>query len=245
MPNPSLQAQQGRCRQEKILGDVLKRAVIVFSGGIDSACAVSFLKSEYELYGITFSYGQKANREISAAKFFAKRLGLKQHRIIDIGFMKELYGDSNVLTSAKREIPSKFEYSIVVPIRNAVFLSIASAWAFTLGASLVVYGAHTGDKRYPDCRPAFAKKLEGAFNQGEIDGIDSKLRKRIEIWSPYREGLSKKDLLRAGMKILGDSVFKTWSCYSNKRYHCGVCESCNNRKIAFQNAGITDKTRYL
>ena len=60
--------------------------------------------------------------------------------------MKELYGDSNVLTSSKRKIPSKFDYSIVVPIRNAVFLSIASAWAFTLNASLVVYGAHTGDK---------------------------------------------------------------------------------------------------
>jgi 7-cyano-7-deazaguanine synthase len=159
--------------------------------------------------------------------------------------MKELYGDSNVLTSTKRKIPSKFEYSIVVPIRNAVFLSVASAWAFTLNASLVVYGAHTGDKHYPDCRPTFAKKLEAAFNQGEIDGINSGLRKSIEIWSPYRKGLSKKDLLKAGVKVLGDSIFKTWSCYSNKKYHCGVCESCNNRKIAFQKAGIIDKTKYL
>jgi 7-cyano-7-deazaguanine synthase len=108
-----------------------------------------------------------------------------------------------------------------------------------------VYGAHTGDKHYPDCRPTFAKKLEAAFNQGEIDGINSGLRKSIEIWSPYRKGLSKKDLLKAGVKVLGDSIFKTWSCYSNKKYHCGVCESCNNRKIAFQKAGIIDKTKYL
>ncbi len=223
----------------------MKRAVIVFSGGVDSVCAVSYLKSKYELHGITFSYGQKADNEIAAAKFFAKKLGLKQHKIIDISFMKDLYGNSNVLTSSKRKIPSKFEYSIVVPIRNAVFLSIASAWAFTLNASLVVYGAHTGDKYYPDCRPNFAKKLETAFNQGEIDGIESKLRKSIEIWSPYRKGLSKSDLLRSGMKILGDSIFKTWSCYSNKKYHCGVCESCNNRKIAFQKADIIDKTKYL
>ena len=223
----------------------MKKAVIVFSGGIDSVCAVSYLKSKYELYGITFSYGQKANSEIAAAKSFAKKLRLKEHRIIDIGFMKELYGNSNVLTSSKRKIPSKFEYSIVVPIRNAVFLSIASAWAFTLNASLVVYGAHTGDKHYPDCRPAFAKKLETAFNQGEIDGIKSNLRKNIEIWSPYRKGLSKSDLLKAGIRVLGDSIFKTWSCYSNKKYHCGVCESCNNRKIAFEKAGITDKTKYL
>ena len=117
--------------------------------------------------------------------------------------------------------------------------------AFTLNASMVAYGAHTGDQNYPDCRPNFAKKLETAFNQGEIDGIKSKLRKEIEIWSPYRQGLSKSDLLKSGMKILGDSIFKTWSCYSNKKYHCGMCESCNNRKIAFVKAGITDKTKYL
>jgi 7-cyano-7-deazaguanine synthase len=159
--------------------------------------------------------------------------------------MKKLYGDSNVLTSSKGEIPSEFDYSIVVPIRNAVFLSVASAWAFTLNASLVAYGAHTGDKHYPDCRPAFAKKLESAFNQGEIDGIDSGLRKNIKIWSPYREGLSKSDLLKIGFKTLGDSIFKTWSCYSSKKDHCGNCESCNNRKLAFQKAGITDKTTYL
>ena len=223
----------------------MKKAVVVFSGGIDSICAASFLKSSYDLYGITFSYGQKANMEIAAAKSFAKRLGLKQHKIIDIGFMKDLYGNSNVLTSTKRSIPSKFEYSIVVPIRNAVFLSIASAWAFTLNASLVVYGAHTGDKQYPDCRPSFAKKLESAFNQGEIDGINLKLRKNIKIWSPYREGLSKSDLLKSGTDSLGSAIFKTWSCYSNKKDHCGVCESCNNRKSAFKEANIIDKTKYL
>ncbi|MBT3924762.1 MAG: 7-cyano-7-deazaguanine synthase [Nitrosopumilus sp.] len=223
----------------------MKKAVIVFSGGVDSVCAVSYLKSKYELYGITFSYGQKASMEIAAAKSFAKKLGLKEHKIIDIGFMKNLYGNSNVLTSSKRKIPTKFEYSIVVPIRNAVFLSIASAWAFTLNASLVAYGAHTGDTNYPDCRPKFAKKLENAFNEGEIDGINSKLRKSIEIWSPYRKGLSKSDLLKTGIKNLGDSIFKTWSCYSNKKYHCGLCESCNNRKIAFKEAKIKDKTKYL
>lgn len=223
----------------------MKKAVIVFSGGIDSVCTVSFLKSKYDLYGITFAYGQKASMEIIAAKSFAKKLGLKEHKIIDISFMKNLYGDSNVLTSSKRKIPSGFEYSIVVPIRNAVFLSIASAWAFTLNAGLVAYGAHTGDKHYPDCRPMFAKKLESAFNQGEIDGIDSKLRQKIKIWSPYRQGLSKSDLLKSGIKVLGDSIFKTWSCYANKKFHCGVCESCNNRKDAFEQAGITDKTRYL
>ena len=223
----------------------MKKAVIVFSGGVDSVCTASFLKSKYELYGISFSYGQKADKEIDSAKSFAKKLGLKEHKIVDISFMKKLYGDSNVLTSKKRKIPNKFEYSIVVPIRNAVFLSIASAWAYTLNASLVAYGAHTGDRHYPDCRPKFSKKLESAFNQGEIDGINSGLRKDIKIWSPYREGLSKSDLLKTGVKNLGNTIFNTWSCYASKKFHCGVCESCNNRKAAFEKAGIKDETKYL
>lgn len=223
----------------------MKKAVVVFSGGIDSVCATSILKSKYDLYGISFSYGQKANKEIETAKKFAKKLGLKDHKIIDISFMKNLYGNSNALTSKKREIPSKFDYSIVVPIRNAVFLSITSAWAYSLNASIVAYGAHTGDKHYPDCRPVFARKLESAFNTGELDGINSGLRNKIEIWSPYREGLSKSDLLKIGFKGLRDAIFKTWSCYSNKEFHCGICESCQNRKAAFLKAKITDKTNYL
>jgi len=218
---------------------------MVYSGGIDSVCSSSYLKSKYELYGISFSYGQKASREIFAAKTFAKKLGFKKHKIVDINFMKQLYGDSNVLTSSKRKIPSKFDYSIVVPIRNAIFLSIASAWAFTLNASLVAYGAHTGDKNYPDCRPIFAKKIESAFNQGEIDGVNIGLRKKIKIWSPYIESLSKSDLLKIGYYNLGESIFQTWSCYLNKKFHCGSCESCNNRKMAFDKSGIIDKTKYL
>lgn len=223
----------------------MKKAIIVFSGGIDSVCSCAFLMKKYQLYGISFSYGQRANHEISVAKKFAKIIGLKEHRVIDISFMKELYGKTNVLTDSRRKIPKKFEYSIVVPIRNAVFLSIASAWAYTLNASLVAYGAHTEDKHYPDCRPVFSEKLQAAFNQGEIDGIRSGKRKKIEIWSPYKEGLSKSALLKTGYERFGDLIFKAWSCYSDKKYHCGRCESCNNRKNAFDDAGIIDKTKYL
>jgi len=223
----------------------MKKAVIVFSGGIDSVSTCTYLKSKYELYGISFLYGQKANQEIKKAKAFAKILRLKEHKIVNISFMKELYGNTNVLTDSKKKIPSKFNYSIVVPIRNGIFLSIATAWAFSINASLVAYGAHTGDKNYPDCRPIFSKKLESSFNQGEIDGIKSKIRKKIEIWSPYKAKLSKKQLLKKGYSVLGDSIFNSWSCYKNGKVQCGKCESCNNRKAAFLEADIEDKTLYL
>lgn len=223
----------------------MKKAVVVFSGGIDSVCTCAYLKSKYDLYGISFSYGQRANKEIKIAKTFSKILGLKEHKIIDISFMKNLYGETNVLTSSKDMIPHKFDYSIVVPIRNAIFLSIATAWAFTLNASLIAYGAHKGDKNYPDCRPSFSKKLEQALNEGELDGIKLGIRKKIAIWSPFRSGLTKSELLKKGSRVLGDKIFNTWSCYDNKKLHCGTCESCNNRKAAFIKAKLHDKTKYL
>jgi len=223
----------------------LKKAVVVFSGGIDSVCTCAYLKSKYDLYGISFSYGQRANKEMKIAKTFSKILGLKEHKIIDISFMKNLYGETNVLTSSKDMIPHKFDYSIVVPIRNAIFLSIATAWAFTLNASLIAYGAHKGDKNYPDCRPSFSKKIERALNEGELDGIKLGIRKKVTIWSPFREGLTKSELLKKGSRVLGDKIFNTWSCYDNKKFHCGICESCNNRKAAFIQAKLHDKTKYL
>lgn len=219
--------------------------MVVFSGGLDSVCMCAYLKSKYDLYGITFAYGQRASKELKTAKSLAKSLKLKKHKIVDISFMKDLYGKTNVLTSTTRPIPQKFNYSIVVPIRNAVFLSIASAWAFTLNASLVAYGAHRGDVFYPDCRPSFSKKMELALNQGEIDGIKNGIRKKLRIWTPFDESLSKSELLKRGHEIVGDLLFRTWSCYSNTKLHCGRCESCNNRKAAFVKAKILDKTRYL
>lgn len=223
----------------------MTNAVMVFSGGMDSVCYASEMSKKYDLYGITFSYGQKANQEIKAAKILARKIGLKKHRIVDMGFMKSLYGNTNALTSSKKKIPDKFEYSIVVPIRNAVFLTIAAAWAYTIDATIVAYGAHAGDSHYPDCRPIFAKKIQNALNQGEIDGIKNGIRREISIRSPFIEGYSKRDLIRMGYKNLKNDIFKTWSCYASKDTHCGMCESCNNRKAAFEMLNITDRTKYL
>ncbi len=220
------------------------KAIIVFSGGLDSVCTAAYLQKKYQLYGITFAYGQKADQEVVIARRFSKLLKFSDHKIIDIRFMKELYEKTNALTSSEIKIPSDFDYSVVVPIRNAIFLCVASAWAFSKKAILVAYGAHKGDKRYPDCRPTFARLLSQALNAGEMDGINLGIRKRIKIWSPFTDNLSKSDLVKIGYKRLGENIFRTWSCYSSAKIHCGKCESCNNRKMAFHRADIIDKTKY-
>ena len=220
------------------------KAVVVFSGGIDSVCTAAGLADRYELYGITFSYGQRAGPEIAAARRFACMLKMVEHRVVDVGFMEGLYGSSNALTDPNAPMPSSFEYSIVVPVRNAVFISVAAAWAYSIGAELVAYGAHTGDVSYPDCRPAFARAMEEALNLGEADGIRDGLRRRIKVWSPYQDGASKDALLRAGLESMGEAIYDAWSCYIDGEVHCGVCESCRNRMAAFAEAGITDKTVY-
>lgn len=164
--------------------------------------------------------------------------------------MKELYSNSNVLTDSKQLLPASFDFSIVVLIRNVVFITIASAWAMSLNASVVAYGAHVGDNHYPDCRPEFIKSVTSVLNLAERDGIQLGVRRKITIWAPVLQGMSKSQLLKIGYSILRDEVFDTWSCYSNGTkirgiyLHCGRCESCINRKFAIRSAGIEDRTQY-
>jgi 7-cyano-7-deazaguanine synthase len=211
------------------------RAVVcIVSGGLDSICTAAYLTREkgYDLYMLTYIYGQRAKKEVQQAREFSKVLKAKDYRVIDISFMKNLYGRTNALTDSKQHLPKNFDYSIVVPIRNAIFITIATAWAMSIKANLVAYGAHSGDSHYPD-------------------GIISGLRHKITVWSPAMDGMDKSKLLSVGYKIMGDEIFKTWSCYSEgvkststNILHCGICESCINRKIAISKAGIKDKTHY-
>lgn len=254
--------------------DMSKKAVCIFSGGLDSTCTLAYVKHNgYQVYALTFNYGQMSKQEINTAESLAGIIGVKEHKIIDISFMRELYKESrNVLTYSNNSvdyssrsnsnyavtnIPSTFDYSIVVPIRNAVFISIASAYAFSINATLVAYGAHKDDSmNYPDCRVEFISSIEHALNLAEIDGIKRGIRNSIKIWSPAIEGLGKADLIKIGYKLIGENIFRTWSCYTNgvltnsniqkvkERIHCGRCESCNNRKRAFLEAGVKDMTKY-
>jgi 7-cyano-7-deazaguanine synthase len=228
-------------------------AVCIVSGGLDSICTAAYLTREkgYDLYMLTYIYGQRAKKEVQQAKEFSKVLKAKDYRVIDISFMKNLYGRTNALTDSKQHLPKNFNYSIVVPIRNAIFITIATAWAMSIKANLVAYGAHSGDSHYPDCRPEFIKSITKTLNLAEVDGIISGLRHKITVWSPAMDGMDKSKLLSVGYKIMGDEIFKAWSCYSEgvkntstNILHCGICESCINRKIAISKAGIKDKTHY-
>ena len=228
-------------------------AVCIVSGGLDSVCYAALLaaESDYDLHLMTFAYGQRAKREIKCARHFARIFKVRDHKLVDIGFMRSLYGSSNALTDNEQRLPSDFSHSLIVPIRNAVFLTIATAWAMSINAKVVAYGAHTGDiVHYPDCRPAFVSALSQALNIAESDSIISGKRQEITILSPAVIGYDKPALMKAGYKVLGDRLFETWSCYSNgvksgKYYlHCGRCESCINRKNAFTIARIEDKTGY-
>jgi 7-cyano-7-deazaguanine synthase len=233
--------------------DTSKSAVCIVSGGLDSVCTAAYLKEEkdYNVYMITFGYGQRSKYEIEVAKRFARILSVKVHRIVDISFMKEIYGRTNVLTDTRQTLPEYFDYSIVVPLRNAVFITIATAWAMSIDAELIAYGAHADDKQYPDCRPTFMNSISKALNLAEADGIRSGIRRKITVWSPAVDGIGKSNLLRKGYKRLGNTIFDTWSCYSNgvklkgkNAIHCGVCESCRNRKLAISSARLLDKTKY-
>jgi 7-cyano-7-deazaguanine synthase len=205
----------------------------------------------YDLYLLTFVYGQRAKREIEHSHYFAEVLNAKDHKVVDMSFMRSLYDNSNALTDNKQDLSREFSQGLVVPIRNAVFLTIGAAWAISIKAKVVAYGAHTGDTlHYPDCRPVFANAICKALNIAESDNIQLGLRQKIMILSPAIRGLDKSALAREGYKILGDKIFHTWSCYSDgikvgRDYlHCGRCESCINRKNAFTNAQIEDKTQY-
>lgn len=223
----------------------IKSAVVIVSGGLDSSGVASYWKKEgYALHLLTFNYGQRARQEIKRALEIGKELGAKDHKVADISFMRELYGSTNVLTDESKEMPSSFQSNIIVPLRNGVFLTIAAAFAFSVGAELLAYGAHLSDQAYPDCRPEFAKLLGAALNLGDIDAIESKAHPAVKLWSPATEGLTKDQMLKISYTELGKLVFRTWSCYLDGETQCGRCESCNNRKKAFRLAGIPDLTEY-
>jgi len=212
-----------------------KKCVIVLSGGPDSATVAYWAKNQgYQISTITFNYGQIALKETVCAKQIAEKLGTTT-KIIDLSALKEIFSDVTSLCNTDIPLTSEFSAPIIVPFRNAIFLSAAVAYAVTVGADKIFYGAQGSDEPfYPDCRREFYEAFEKAAKLGTCQ--------EITIQAPF-SGKRKSDLFKAGIE-LGVPFELTWSCYRDGIKHCGKCESCNNRKKAFQEANITDPTKY-
>ncbi len=220
-----------------------KRAVILLSGGLDSATVLAIaLKAGYVCHALSLDYGQRHNAELAAASQVAKQLGAVEHRIIQLGLGQ--FGGS-ALTDAAIAVPESPTAGIpvtYVPARNTVMLSLALAWSEVLGARDIFIGVNAVDySGYPDCRSAFIEAFERLANLATKAGVEGE---HIRIHAPLQY-LSKADIIRLGTS-LGVNYALTVSCYQadSKGVACGVCDACRLRRAGFDATGTADPTPY-
>ena len=221
-----------------------KRAVILTSGGLDSATILAMAHSQgVECYALSFDYGQRHRAELAAAARVAAGVPGTVHKTVGL----DLRGiGGSALTDDAIDVPVEPTEGIpvtYVPARNTVFLSIALGWAEVLEAGEIYIGVNAVDySGYPDCRPAFIEAFESmaaTATKAGVEGNPVKLRTPII-------NLSKADIIRAGIE-LGVDYSLTISCYqaTDSGLACGVCDSCRLRRQGFDEAGFPDPTRYV
>lgn len=225
----------------------MKRAVVLLSGGLDSATVLAITRAEaYEVYALSFRYGQRHERELAAAETVAASLGASEHRCAEIDL--RAFGGSAL--TADLEVPqdrSAAEMASGIPItyvpaRNTIFLSYALAWAEVLGATDIFIGANAVDySGYPDCRPEFIRAFERLANLATRAGVEGA---RFTIHAPLL-ALSKAEIIARGIS-LGVDYSLTHSCYdpTPDGRACGLCDSCQLRLRGFREAGLTDPIPY-
>jgi 7-cyano-7-deazaguanine synthase len=221
-----------------------KRAVILLSGGLDSATVVAMARADgYSCYTISFDYGQRHRAELDAAARVARDLGVVEHKVIGLN-LNGIGGSA--LTDSSIDVPEAPSEGIpvtYVPARNTVFLSLALGWAEVLGARDIFIGVNAVDySGYPDCRPEFVEAFERMANLATKAGVEGK---GFRIQAPL-QNLSKADIVKAGVQ-LGVDYGLTVSCYQadDNGRACGKCDSCRLRAEGFSAAGISDPTRYF
>jgi 7-cyano-7-deazaguanine synthase len=220
------------------------KAVVLLSGGLDSATVLAIARREgYELYALSFSYGQRHVWELEAARRVAASIGVVQHRVAEIDLRvfggSALTGDIAVPKGRAMDEMSQGIPVTYVPARNTIFLSFALAWAEVLGSSDVFIGVNALDySGYPDCRPEFIGAFETMANLATKAGVEG--RQRLKIHTPLI-ALSKAQIIATGIE-LGVDYALTSSCYdpSSTGEPCGQCDSCLLRQKGFRENGIDD-----
>ncbi|MGB0065801.1 MAG: 7-cyano-7-deazaguanine synthase QueC [Terracidiphilus sp.] len=221
-----------------------KRAVVLLSGGLDSATVLAMAKAEgYELYALSFSYGQRHARELEAARRVAASIGVVQHRIAQ--FDLRAFGGSALTADIevpKGRAPEEMAHGIpitYVPARNTIFLAFALAWAEVLGSSDIFLGVNALDySGYPDCRPEFIEAFEKMANLATKAGVEG--RQQLKIHTPLI-AMTKAQIVAKGRE-LGVDYGLTFSCYDPgpAGAPCGQCDSCLLREKGFRENGIED-----
>ncbi|MBK7465023.1 MAG: 7-cyano-7-deazaguanine synthase QueC [Betaproteobacteria bacterium] len=225
---------------------MMKPAVVLLSGGLDSATCLAIARSQgFACYCLSFNYGQRHLAELEAAERVALTLGATEHRILNLGlaqFGGSALTDTNIdlpIAGVQPGIPVTY-----VPARNTIMLSLALAWAEVLGSRDIFVGVNAVDySGYPDCRPEYIAAFEKMANLATKAGVEGE-GGRLSIHAPLID-LSKADIIRAGTK-LGVDYGLTVSCYQadDAGRACGVCDSCRLRAEGFAAAGLTDPTAY-
>ena len=221
----------------------MARAVILLSGGLDSATVAAIAKNEgYKLFALTIDYGQRHRIEIESAKKVAEHLGITEHIIVPVDF--RLFGGSSL--TSKMEVPKDVPFEQIgqtipntyVPARNTVFLALALAYAESVDAEKIYIGISGMDySGYPDCRPEFLQAFNVLANLATKAGVE---KSPFQVEAPLIS-LTKRETIQRGLE-LGVDYSLTFTCYdpSQEGKSCGHCESCQLRQHAFREAGIPD-----
>jgi len=225
-------------------GERPPRAVVLVSGGLDSATCLAIARAEgYDCYALSLAYGQRHTAELAAAARVAAALGAVEHRVMHIDLAA--FGGS-ALTDTSIAVPESPSAGIpvtYVPARNTVFLSLALAWSEVLGAEDIFIGVNAIDySGYPDCRPEFVVAFERLANLATRAGTQD--HGRLRIRTPLIE-LSKAEIIRQG-RALGVDYALTLSCYQpdEEGRACGRCDACRLRLAGFEGAGVLDPMPY-